>query len=124
MNNDFEIFMEKKDPLAFVYIIHCAKSRFYKIGKTEDLPTRLSILQGGCPFALKYVFWAEVNRPKWVESTLHKMVSANKHMREWYLLDREILSCIIDYLKKQSSNHAITYKDREGKYRLVKAKIA
>ncbi len=89
----------------YLYLIRQLRTKYYKIGITNDLEKRLSTLQTGCPHQLRVVFYVEADMDdylgkeiKYIESFLHKNFEQYRHRGEWFKLDYSHLSDIVMFL--------------------------
>jgi hypothetical protein len=90
----------------YLYIIRCGRSKFYKIGITNDLDKRQATYQTGCPYKLKFVCYFEVDlgdflgkEINYLETHLHKNYSDLCVRGEWFKLDYGHLSDIAMFLE-------------------------
>lgn len=74
------------DPL--VYVIEAVGLNVVKIGSTNDLAKRLSMLQVGCPALLRVVL--TLDGDKMLECDLHQRFAKICVRGEWFLFTEEI----------------------------------
>lgn len=71
-----------------VYLLKCQD--LYKIGRAEDLRSRVGTLQTGCPYQISiemFIPCSTQDAPA-IERELHKTYTNQKHRGEWYRLSR------------------------------------
>lgn len=72
---------------GYVYLINAVGTDKFKIGKTRSpVSTRISELQTGCPFRLRYVYHAYVQNMGRTERELHRQFSPFRSVGEWFTL--------------------------------------
>jgi predicted GIY-YIG superfamily endonuclease len=78
---------------AFVYIIRCEGSDFYKIGSSNNPSRRRDILQIGCPYLLTVVYTVKsiplAPHKMSLEKALHNRYQHKRQWGEWFLLSKE-----------------------------------
>ncbi len=76
-----------------VYLFR-SENGLYKIGSSEHVERRLSILRSSSPIAIDIV-WAEwFDNALLVEKKFHKKFAAKKHHGEWFILNDEDIQFI------------------------------
>ncbi len=90
----------------YLYIIRCGRSKFYKIGVTNDLEKRLATHQTGCPYELKIICYFEADLSDflgreitYLESFLHRNYDDFRVRGEWFELSYGHLSDIAMFLE-------------------------
>ncbi|WP_330472583.1 GIY-YIG nuclease family protein [Vibrio harveyi] len=99
-------YLKNDNAPRYLYIIRCGRSKYYKIGVTNDLEKRLATHQTGCPYELKIVCYFEADLSDflgkeiaYLESFLHNNY-AKLHVRgEWFELNYGHLSDIAMFLE-------------------------
>lgn len=71
---------------GFVYVI-MASSGHVKIGKANNVDTRLATLRTASPFPLTLVSTLRCADPREIEKLLHRKFSSKRTHGEWFLLD-------------------------------------
>lgn len=80
--------------MQYLYIIKC--NQFYKIGITNNVKKRLKDLQSGNPYILELIGSFEVKNPRLAESVFHNLLSRKNVVNEWFELNTEELSLLIE----------------------------
>ena len=75
-----------------LYLIR-AENKLIKVGITQDIYARLSVLKGNSPLSLELIFWCDAG---WSERILHKRFENKRSHGEWYLLEEDD----IDWIKR------------------------
>lgn len=87
-----------KKPM-FVYFIQCGDERGpIKIGYADNVGTRKSKLQNGCPYPLILLHWMVVDDHKAIEYALHRRFAAQRMRGEWFEWSAD-LEATIDELR-------------------------
>ncbi|HHF3026173.1 TPA: GIY-YIG nuclease family protein [Vibrio diabolicus] len=99
-------YLKNDDAPRYLYIIRCGRSKYYKIGVTNDLEKRLATHQTGCPYELKLICYFEADLDDYLgkeiaylESFLHNNYSEFRVRGEWFELNYGHLSDIAMFLE-------------------------
>lgn len=80
---------------GFVYIIkETGLGRFYKIGRTTAIVSRLSTLETAMPYPMEIVDIYPCRRFAELETALHRRYADKRHRNEWFELDDSDLQTI------------------------------
>lgn len=86
----------------YIYVIKC--NQYYKIGLAKNLSSRLSAIQSGSPYSIQCIVKFKCSEPKYCESMLHEIFNGQKIRGEWFLLDKQDILFIKQYLSRYSMN--------------------
>jgi hypothetical protein len=81
-------------PTGFVYIIQCHD--FVKVGFADNVSTKLSNLQSGCPYELRLLASWKVEAAAIAESKLHRLWERYEIRGEWFKVPYGELVCVIN----------------------------
>ena len=127
------------EPLpGFIYLFHAVGTDRFKIGRTEDVVSRLQILQTSSPFKVRYVYHAYVTNTAICEMDLHNRFSHLRQIGEWFTFtEKDVKACIelmrlakvpeplsrkALYPQSRRSRPALVVDDNEAKARIAKLK--
>jgi hypothetical protein len=85
--------------MEYVYIIKPRHSNVYKIGQTTDLERRLKTLRRKFNFELELVYSVMVENSYQIEQMVHAQAYKSHLGGDWFALEQETLSAIIEDLK-------------------------
>lgn len=73
------------DP-GYVYLLRCADTPYYKIGRTKqkDPEVRIRAIQGICPMEIVKLKVEKTGNTSSLEKYLHRRFKDNHHRYEWY----------------------------------------
>ena len=94
------------DDTEYVYLIRMGRTKFYKIGKSNDPNGRLISMQTASPHKLKLLHTFKADNATAAEEALHAALHHHRQEGEWFKLtdeQRDTITSITAY----SSNHAI-----------------
>lgn len=101
----------------FVYFVQCGHERGpIKIGYADNVATRLSKLQNGCPYPLSLLAAFATEHPQADEHALHGRFARQRMRGEWFEWSAE-LSAVIAAI--QETNHAAFVKAMEPLGKLI-----
>jgi len=80
--------------MAYVYLIRCLETPFYKIGVSKNVGARLTSLQAACPLELQIIHTFAPKHPRRIEYTLHQMFDKRRYRGEWFELEPADLAFI------------------------------
>lgn len=80
-----------------VYIVQC--NQYFKIGKADDIRTRLSGLQSGCPHELTLIATLKRKNAMIAEKQIHEYLKEYRTRGEWFLLSVEQVKTLIKKYK-------------------------
>ena len=84
---------------SFVYLLHCVGTDIYKIGKSDNIKTRISELRGGCPYELELYAqtWLSTQKGAFAyESHLHNFFDKFRLNGEWFSLSQSLFEVLLD----------------------------
>jgi len=84
--------LTKKKKVGYVYVIRC--NDFYKIGKANNVKSRLEALQTATPYALELILTFKTKYPLRLESHLHYHFRNQNVRGEWFTLSDNDLKLI------------------------------
>ena len=84
-----------------IYFIEAEGTGFVKIGKSDNVKSRIEKLQAGCPFSLRCIFAFEGLPSE--EEKLHNKFKKDHYRGEWFYLSKDILD-FIEKKKEQLNN--------------------
>lgn len=79
----------------YLYLIKAGDTQYYKIGVTSDKTRRLSKLQSGSPFELKYVICTKKENAKSLEQAIHNELDVHHVRGEWFELTPLLVKRVI-----------------------------
>jgi len=88
---------------GYVYLIKCVNTTFYKIGISKiNYNARLSTMQSGCPYELKFI--NAIHSPDYrnIERVLHFKFQSKRIRGEWFDLDDIEFGILQKYFKEKS----------------------
>lgn len=99
-------YLKYDDAPRYLYIIRCGRSKYYKIGVTNDLEKRLATHQTGCPYELKLICYSKADLDDYLgkeitylEGFLHNNYSEFRVRGEWFELNYGHISDIAMFLE-------------------------
>lgn len=99
-------YLKYDDAPRYLYIIRCGRSKYYKIGVTNDLEKCLATHQTGCPYELKLICYFEADLDDYLgkeitylEGFLHNNCSEFRVRGEWFELNYGHISDIAMFLE-------------------------
>jgi hypothetical protein len=93
------------DNTEYVYLIRMGRTKFYKIGKSNDPQNRLASMQTASPHKLKLLHTFKADNATAAEEALHAALHHHRQEGEWFKLSdeqRDTITSITAY----TSNHA------------------
>ncbi|MFG5012584.1 GIY-YIG nuclease family protein [Vibrio cholerae] len=103
---NYHDYLKNNNAPKYLYVIRCGKSKFYKIGITNDLEKRVATHQTGCPYQLKLICYFEADLDDYLgkeigylEQFLHNNYSDLRVRGEWFELNYKHLSDIAVFLE-------------------------
>lgn len=101
---------DKEPMIGFVYFIYMSNypidenEKYFKVGRTNNLYSRLSTLQTGNPFALKIYKFIKSTDYINIENHLHDRLKSKNIMREWFKISfNEVDEIVKEYEIKQDA---------------------
>jgi hypothetical protein len=95
---------------GYVYLVEGDGGRYYKIGRTNSLPTRMkAFARMRLPIAMRLVWFAEVANDKQAEHYLHRMFWPKHINGEWFALTPEDIARLEAYEVKHLNWDAKCY---------------
>jgi len=91
-----------------IYIARCGKSRFYKIGFSAEPVSRLSMLQVGSPYELRFVGVFYSSDAFEIERRIQKKYAKYRKRGEWFALSTNKAQEMIDNISTQANVITIT----------------
>ncbi len=79
---------------GFVYIVKCDK--YYKIGYTKRLGSRITQLRVGNPFPIELIHNVEVADAENLEGLLHEAVEKYLYRGEWFILPKKAIQLLVN----------------------------
>lgn len=90
--------------VGYVYLIRCGEFKYYKIGISKNDPhNRLSCMQSGCPFVLKFEHMVYTPDYRRLELKLHMKYKEKNKIGEWFELDDNELKDVISDMDLQTN---------------------
>jgi len=74
----------KKPTKGYVYLLHLEGFDFYKIGISQDVPSRKRKLQTLVPFEIKTIKTIHIESYRDVEKKIHESLEEYRHRGEWF----------------------------------------
>lgn len=90
-------------PQSYVYVIKCRE--FYKIGKADEVESRIKDLQIGCPYKLELLHKFELESPAkacQLEAELHRVFYKKNGIGEWFKLTLNEIEELKSYINNIS----------------------
>ncbi|HRQ39600.1 MAG TPA: GIY-YIG nuclease family protein [Chloroflexota bacterium] len=84
-----KIASQPKDDIDYVYLIRMGRTKFYKIGKSNDPQGRLASMQTASPYKLKMQHVFKADNAAAAEETLHHKLHGARMKGEWFKLTDE-----------------------------------
>ncbi len=81
----------------YIYIIQCGK--FYKIGRTQRIGSRMTDFRVNNPYNVKLLFYTECENYYRIERDLHKILKKFLHRGEWFILNKDQSENVIKLIK-------------------------
>jgi len=81
----------------YIYIIKCGK--YYKIGITKRLASRITRFRVENPYDVKLVYTRNTKYNKYLEKELHSLLKKYLHRGEWFLISKGQIKSIINMIK-------------------------
>lgn len=78
-----------KDNTDYVYLIRMGRTKFYKIGKSNDPTSRLASMQTASPYKLKLLHTFKADNATAAEEELHTIFHNQRQQGEWFKLSDE-----------------------------------
>jgi len=91
----------KLSPDVGIYIVKCDK--YYKIGITQRIGSRMSGFSVNNPFPCELIFFTKVRSAKKMENSLHKILKKYHHKGEWFNLSASKVKDLIKLINKNSN---------------------
>ena len=80
---------QPQDNTDYVYLIRMGRTKFYKIGKSNDPQGRLASMQTASPYKLKIVHVFKADNAAAAEEALHHRLHEARMEGEWFKLTDE-----------------------------------
>lgn len=96
VEEDSEVSNENTNGNNGIYVVNCCE--WYKIGMTNSITNRMSVLQTGCPFLLELVAFVSCENDTHsykLEQHLHNIYKNKRGIGEWFKLEKRDISEII-----------------------------
>ena len=85
---------------GYVYFIQLGHLKYFKIGFSQSLTSRLASLDSSLPLHVKLIAYAKVIDANRVEQALHKKYIDNRTNGEWFFLNHSYVQWIKISLEK------------------------
>lgn len=75
-----------KPKYVYLFCLLVGTDKYYKIGFSNNISSRLTALRAGSPFELSLIHTIKTQSPHDLEYQLHLIYSAKRVKNEWFLL--------------------------------------
>jgi len=87
----------KNNGCGYIYIMKLCKTKYFKIGYSINVSTRLSQIRTSCcPFDVDLIFKKYFTNASDVESALHESFKHKRFKKEWFTLSKDDIKKIKD----------------------------